>query len=78
MYLIGAPHVIIHLSGVDQEASNTVLEYGKRGLRCLGISRTIGDSEKWELIGMLAFLDPPRPDSKKTIEETQGNILVFA
>lgn len=69
----GAPHVIIHLiEGGDQEATNTVTAYAKRGLRCLGVARTIGhNSDKWELIGLLAFLDPPRPDSKSTIEETK-------
>lgn len=24
------------------------------------------------MVGLLAFLDPPRPDSKQTIEETRG------
>jgi len=68
----GAPHVIIRLVGGDADASNTVQVYGKRGLRCLGIARTIGNTNKWELIGLLAFLDPPRPDSKITIERTKA------
>jgi H+-transporting ATPase len=68
----GAPQVIIRLCGGDAEASETVQEYGKRGMRCLGVARTEG--EKWKLIGLLAFLDPPRPDSRQTIEETRSEL----
>jgi len=69
----GAPHVIIHLVGHDDEATEAVQAYAKRGLRCLGVARTLpgGDFDHWELIGLLAFLDPPRPDSKSTIETTK-------
>lgn len=64
--------MIIRLCGGDREASETVQEYGGRGLRCLGVARQDGDSQRWNLIGLMAFLDPPRPDSKQTIEETRS------
>jgi hypothetical protein len=28
--------------------------------------------EKWELIGILTFLDPPRPDTKDTIDKSMA------
>lgn len=32
-----------------------------------------GGLEEWELLGMLTFLDPPRPDTKRTIEQALEN-----
>jgi len=38
------------------------------GIRSLSVAKTVaGDLEKWELQGILTFLDPPRPDTKETI-----------
>lgn len=72
----GAPQVIIRLCGGDAKASATVQAFGERGFRCLGVARkerNIENENKWVLVGLLAFLDPPRPDSKQTIEDTRGN-----
>eukprot|EP01112_Ceratiomyxa_fruticulosa_P012205 TRINITY_DN3372_c0_g1_i2.p1 TRINITY_DN3372_c0_g1~~TRINITY_DN3372_c0_g1_i2.p1 ORF type:complete len:978 (+),score=264.55 TRINITY_DN3372_c0_g1_i2:555-3488(+) len=68
----GAPQVIIKLGGGDAASVLAVNENAKRGLRCLGVARTTNaENTTWEIIGMLAFLDPPRPDSASTIAETQ-------
>lgn len=32
-----------------------------------------GNIEQWEMLGMLTFLDPPRPDTKHTIEQALEN-----
>ncbi len=32
-----------------------------------------GNIEEWEMLGMLTFLDPPRPDTKHTIEQALEN-----
>ncbi|KAG9327263.1 hypothetical protein KVV02_002716 [Mortierella alpina] len=64
----GAPQVIIRLVGGDDDAVRAVNSLAKRGLRALGVARTIeGDMDKWELIGMISLIDPPRPDSAETI-----------
>mmetsp|Transcript_826 Transcript_826/g.1342 ORF Transcript_826/g.1342 Transcript_826/m.1342 type:complete len:1022 (-) Transcript_826:133-3198(-) len=63
----GAPQVIIRLCGGHQDAHCAVLEFAKRGLRALGVARTYND--KWELVGLLSLLDPPRPDSADTIRD---------
>ncbi|CAG8521989.1 8116_t:CDS:2 [Acaulospora morrowiae] len=64
----GAPQVIIKLVGGDDNAVRAVNELAARGLRALGVARTVpGNLEKYELIGMISLLDPPRPDSAETI-----------
>ncbi|ORX92534.1 plasma-membrane proton-e [Basidiobolus meristosporus CBS 931.73] len=64
----GAPQVIIKLVGGNDDAIHAVNSLARRGLRALGVARTInGDIEQWELIGMISLLDPPRPDSAATI-----------
>lgn len=66
----GAPQVVIRMCGGDQAASDSVLDNALRGLRCLGVARTKDNmTDQWELQGLIAFLDPPRPDSAATIKE---------
>jgi H+-transporting ATPase len=71
----GAPHVLLKLvkegNGVSQEiidqCNKDVNELGERGIRAIAVAKT-DDNGIWRLLGLLTFLDPPRPDSKKTIE----------
>ncbi|KAG0357809.1 hypothetical protein BGZ54_000182, partial [Gamsiella multidivaricata] len=64
----GAPQVIIKLVGGDDDAVRAVNSLAKRGLRALGVARTReGSMDEFELIGMIALIDPPRPDSAETI-----------
>ncbi|RUS26900.1 hypothetical protein BC938DRAFT_483971 [Jimgerdemannia flammicorona] len=64
----GAPQVIIRLVGGDDDAVRAVNSLARRGLRALGVARTVpGDIERYELVGMISLLDPPRPDSAETI-----------
>ncbi|OZJ01961.1 hypothetical protein BZG36_05130 [Bifiguratus adelaidae] len=66
----GAPQVIIKLVGGDDDAVRAVNALARRGLRALGVARTVpGDLEKYQLVGMISLLDPPRPDSGNTIKE---------
>jgi H+-transporting ATPase len=49
-----------------------VHELGSRGIRSLAVARTAdGDLGTWEMLGMLTFLDPPRSDTKHTIEQVR-------
>lgn len=73
----GAPNIIGKLSGdaeILRKMEADVEYFGKRGIRCLGVAKleceedTFGNiipSTKWEILGLLTFLDPPRPDSKE-------------
>ncbi len=67
----GAPHVIVELSQesdeVKRQALDAIDELARRGLRGLGVAR--GDGERnYRLMGILSLYDPPRDDSKTTIE----------
>jgi H+-transporting ATPase len=76
----GAPHVILKLVLAARkgdvkanEALTTAVEddvhsFGLRGIRTLAVAKT-NDKDQWEFLGMLTFLDPPRPDTKQTIED---------
>ncbi|KAJ3271173.1 hypothetical protein HK104_004732, partial [Borealophlyctis nickersoniae] len=66
----GAPQVIIRMVGGHDEASAAVLDFARRGLRALGVARTVdAEMTKFELVGLISLLDPPRPDSAHTIKE---------
>ena len=69
----GAPHVILGLCHnkemIEKSVEDKVHELGKRGIRSLAVARMNDDDGKWFMLGILTFLDPPRPDTKHTIEE---------
>ena len=74
---VQAPHVLLKLvkesnpglsSQVIDAVENDVHKLGLRGVRSLAVAKT-NDSGVWEMLGLLTFLDPPRPDTKKTIED---------
>jgi H+-transporting ATPase len=67
----GAPQVIMELVRGNAEADNMVEQFASRGLRSLGVARTIDGLEKWELVGLLSLIDPPREDSAQTLAECQ-------
>ncbi|KAF9943095.1 hypothetical protein BGZ67_006463 [Mortierella alpina] len=69
----GAPQVIIKLVGGDDAAAvRAYVTMAKRGLRALGVARTVaGTDDQWTLVGLAAMLDPPRPDSAETIARCQ-------
>eukprot|EP00388_Colpodella_angusta_P042319 GDKK01055915.1.p1 GENE.GDKK01055915.1~~GDKK01055915.1.p1 ORF type:complete len:610 (+),score=149.53 GDKK01055915.1:48-1832(+) len=73
----GAPHVILKLcmatggkkhEGLASAVEDDVHSFGLRGIRTLAVAKT-NDKDQWEFLGMLTFLDPPRPDTKQTIED---------
>ncbi|KAM3568012.1 hypothetical protein VYU27_009855, partial [Nannochloropsis oceanica] len=75
----GAPHVILSL--LDQNSHASVIEQcekdvealGERGIRSLAVAKTNGGVDgAWEMVGLLTFLDPPRPDTKDTIDRARG------
>ncbi|KAI9488988.1 plasma-membrane proton-efflux P-type ATPase [Zychaea mexicana] len=69
----GAPQVIMELlnRGGDAQAEEAVNAFAHRGLRSLGVARTREGSDRWELVGLMTLIDPPRPDSASTLSECQ-------
>ncbi len=59
---------------IHNEVNADVHSYGVRGIRTLAVAKLeVGNNNaKWEILGLLPFLDPPRSDSKKTIEEAKA------
>ncbi len=68
----GAPQVIAELVKADAKAvavvHKTVEELGARGYRALGVARSDDAGATWRLLGILPMFDPPRDDSKATID----------
>lgn len=73
----GAPQVIASLCGVQEKTPEgddyftRVAQLASNGTRALGVSRSDDEGKSWVLLGILALLDPPRPDAKKTIVQAK-------
>jgi H+-transporting ATPase len=70
----GAPQVILELAAnadeVQSQVDQVVGEFAARGFRSLGVART-DESGKWQFVGVLPLYDPPREDSRATIETAE-------
>ena len=57
-------------AGCDgSQVEETVLGLAHRGIRSLAVSCTDHNSpDRWVFMGIMTFLDPPRPDTKITIQ----------
>jgi H+-transporting ATPase len=68
----GALQVILEMSASAEEAKSgaekAAEEFAKKGFRSLGIAKTDGEGE-WHFIGILSLFDPPREDSRETIQK---------
>ena len=75
----GAPQVIVALCAPDQatadKAAATVQELASRGLRALGVARSDDEGKSWRFLGILSMFDPPRDDSRDTIERAKEHGL---
>lgn len=78
-YTKGAPQVIIALCKPDQNtrerAESAVAELAARGLRALAVAKSDDDGRTWALLGILSMLDPPRDDSRETIQRAREHGL---
>jgi H+-transporting ATPase len=68
----GAPQAIVDLakpaSEIAQRVKKTVDELAGKGFRALGVARSEDGGSTWSLLGILPMFDPPRDDSKATID----------
>ena len=76
----GAPQVIGQICGlgdhagtdqISQQYFGQVDQLASHGTRALGVARSDDQGKTWSLMGILALLDPPRPDAKETIEKAK-------
>jgi H+-transporting ATPase len=73
----GAPPIILSLlppsaQSVRDAVEKDVARLGEKGIRSLAVARSKSDSGPWEMIGLLTFLDPPRPDTILTIQQANS------
>lgn len=66
----GAPAVIAALAPLTAEANAELPGLTRAGYRTLAVAAGPGDA--FELIGFVAFADPPRPDSAELLNELRG------
>lgn len=55
---------------VRRNYENKVEELAKRGFRALGVAAKKGD-DQWELLGIMPCYDPPRDDTRATVDEAK-------
>ncbi len=71
----GAPQVILELAAnghdVADKIDKTVNELASRGYRSIGVARTDAKGN-WQYLGIIPLYDPPREDSKETIEDARN------
>ena len=72
-YSKGAPQVIADLCRLDadtlEKADGSVSALAAKGFRALGVAESRDDGESWTLLGILSLFDPPRDDSRSTIQK---------
>lgn len=73
----GAPHILLkllppHEISVREAVERDVARLGEQGIRSLAVARSKGESGVWQMVGLLTFLDPPRPDTKQTIVDAHN------
>ncbi|WP_199909811.1 cation-translocating P-type ATPase [Rhodanobacter thiooxydans] len=81
----GAPEAVIDLCHLDADAADAILRQvesmAERGLRVLGVARGEWQGEAWprsqhdfdfRFLGLLGFVDPPRPEVPAAIAECRS------
>ncbi len=71
----GAPQVILSLvsnkSNIERTVGELVSIAAGKGSRSLGVARTDAN-RNWRLVGVISLSDPPREDSKETIDSAKA------
>ncbi len=71
----GAPQVILALVDnpveIQKRIEPAINEFARRGFRSLAVAHS-SDHGEWQLLGILTLYDPPRADSKETIEAARN------
>lgn len=67
----GAPQVILKLATnapeIQSDVERAIAKFASRGFRSLGVAESSGGNQ-WRFLGILPLSDPPREDSRLTIE----------
>lgn len=70
----GAPQVILDLlpdkNKIKKEIDKNITTFAKKGFRALGVAKT-DTKGVWHYVGIIPLFDPPRDDSKETINKAK-------
>ena len=71
----GAPQVILDRCNINGPMIRNKVERGinslaRRGYRSIGVATSDAHGRDWKMIGLIPLFDPPRHDTKDTIERT--------
>nr|WP_255684215.1 MULTISPECIES: plasma-membrane proton-efflux P-type ATPase [unclassified Xanthobacter] len=68
----GAPQAIVELAkpaaDIATKVNDTVAALAAKGNRALAVARSEDDGKTWTLLGILPMFDPPRDDSRATLD----------
>lgn len=72
----GAPQEIVDLAKPDEEeakqVNDLVTNLANKGYRALGVAKSTDRGKSWQILGVFSMSDPPRDDSKATIDAAKG------
>jgi H+-transporting ATPase len=67
----GAPQVILKMvdatEELQQKVMNAITTFAEKGYRTLGVAKT-DKNNKWIYLGLIPLFDPPRDDTKETLD----------
>lgn len=70
----GAPQIVLELAKPDETLSkkvnDAVDQFAARGFRTLGVAE--GDGSNWKFLGLIPLFDPPREDTKETVDAARA------
>lgn len=68
----GAPQVIVDLAKPGEaeakQVNDLVTNLANKGYRALGVAKSTDQGKSWQILGVFSMFDPPRDDSKATID----------
>ncbi len=71
----GAPQVILSMSAnapeINDDVEKAIDNFASRGYRSLGVART-DENGDWRFVGIIPLYDPPRDDSRETINKAEN------
>ena len=68
----GAPQIILERAVKDETQKDNLKkqidEMAAKGFRALGVAKADVNTENWQFLGLISLFDPPREDTKQTVE----------
>ncbi len=71
----GAPQMVLELAKPDEAFTKKVNEavdaFASRGFRTLGVAQGDPEGKSWTFLGLIPLFDPPREDTKETVDRAR-------